>query len=128
MEGSEPPFFTRFFKWDSKKFAVRYIIFFINQSTLLYSEVINVFSVLICLKVHGNSFQRKLSILKGGRSTMNLVSLNFHVCFHIKIGTFLDVYMIMTSSPETEKESTCIIWRKVRVRKTATVKKRDIKL
>ncbi|PWA69895.1 villin/Gelsolin, ADF-H/Gelsolin-like domain protein [Artemisia annua] len=43
MEGSEPPFFTRFFKWDSKKFAV-----------------------------HGNSFQRKLSILKGGRSTMNL--------------------------------------------------------
>ncbi|KAL8235073.1 hypothetical protein R6Q59_021173 [Mikania micrantha] len=43
MEGSEPPFFTRFFKWDSSKSAM-----------------------------HGNSFQRRLSILKdGGRSTMN---------------------------------------------------------
>jgi gelsolin len=37
MEGSEPPFFTRFFAWDSAKFAV-----------------------------HGNSFQRKLSIVQNG--------------------------------------------------------------
>lgn len=37
MEGSEPPFFTRFFTWDSGKSAV-----------------------------HGNSFQRKLTLLKGG--------------------------------------------------------------
>ncbi|KAL3535455.1 hypothetical protein ACH5RR_003916 [Cinchona calisaya] len=37
MEGSEPPFFTRFFTWDSAKSAM-----------------------------HGNSFQRKLAILKGG--------------------------------------------------------------
>lgn len=37
MEGSEPPFFTRFFTWDSTK------------STM-----------------HGNSFQRKLAIIKGG--------------------------------------------------------------
>ncbi|KAJ9557914.1 hypothetical protein OSB04_012528 [Centaurea solstitialis] len=44
MEGSEPPFFTRFFKWDSTKAAM-----------------------------HGNSFQRRLSLIKdGGRSTMNL--------------------------------------------------------
>ncbi|KAI3803150.1 hypothetical protein L1987_31299 [Smallanthus sonchifolius] len=44
MEGSEPPFFTRFFTWDSTKSAM-----------------------------HGNSFQRRLSILKdGGRSTRNL--------------------------------------------------------
>ncbi|KAF5742910.1 Villin 4 isoform 2 [Tripterygium wilfordii] len=37
MEGSEPPFFTRFFTWDSAKSAM-----------------------------HGNSFQRKLAIVKGG--------------------------------------------------------------
>ncbi|KAL3629767.1 Villin-4 [Castilleja foliolosa] len=37
MEGSEPTFFTRFFTWDSTKFAI-----------------------------HGNSFQRKLAILKNG--------------------------------------------------------------
>ncbi|XP_051141612.1 villin-4-like [Andrographis paniculata] len=37
MEDSEPPFFTRFFSWDSAKSAM-----------------------------HGNSFQRKLSIVKGG--------------------------------------------------------------
>ncbi|KAJ4958523.1 hypothetical protein NE237_025634 [Protea cynaroides] len=37
MEGSEPPFFTRFFSWDSAKSAM-----------------------------HGNSFQRKLTILKNG--------------------------------------------------------------
>ncbi|KAK1417102.1 hypothetical protein QVD17_26224 [Tagetes erecta] len=43
MEGSEPPFFTRFFTWDSTKSGM-----------------------------HGNSFQRRLSILKdGGRSTRN---------------------------------------------------------
>nr|XP_043620147.1 villin-4-like isoform X1 [Erigeron canadensis]XP_043620148.1 villin-4-like isoform X2 [Erigeron canadensis] len=42
-EGSEPQFFTRFFTWDSSKFAM-----------------------------HGNSFQRKLSIIKnGGRPTLN---------------------------------------------------------
>lgn len=39
LEGSEPPFFTRFFSWDSSK------------STM-----------------HGNSFQRKLSIMKTGVS------------------------------------------------------------
>ncbi|KAK1414071.1 hypothetical protein QVD17_29810 [Tagetes erecta] len=44
FEGSEPPFFTRFFKWNSAKSAM-----------------------------HGNSFQRKLSIIKdGGLSNMNL--------------------------------------------------------
>ncbi|KAG8367730.1 hypothetical protein BUALT_Bualt16G0103300 [Buddleja alternifolia] len=37
MEGNEPSFFTRFFSWDSTKFAM-----------------------------HGNSFQRKLAILKHG--------------------------------------------------------------
>lgn len=37
MEGCEPPFFTRFFTWDSAKSAM-----------------------------HGNSFQRKLTILKNG--------------------------------------------------------------
>ncbi|XP_027175354.1 villin-4-like [Coffea eugenioides] len=37
VEGSEPPFFTRFFTWDSAKSGM-----------------------------HGNSFQRKLAILKGG--------------------------------------------------------------
>ncbi|KAJ8634576.1 hypothetical protein MRB53_008843 [Persea americana] len=37
MEGSEPPFFTRFFTWDSAKSSM-----------------------------HGNSFQRKLAILKNG--------------------------------------------------------------
>ncbi|KAI4381125.1 hypothetical protein MLD38_007233 [Melastoma candidum] len=37
MEGSEPSFFTRFFTWDSSKAGI-----------------------------HGNSFQRKLTILKGG--------------------------------------------------------------
>ncbi|XP_007014317.2 PREDICTED: villin-4 [Theobroma cacao] len=37
MEGSEPPFFTRFFTWDSAKFTM-----------------------------HGNSFQRKLTIVKNG--------------------------------------------------------------
>ncbi|XP_021277683.1 villin-4 isoform X1 [Herrania umbratica] len=37
MEGSEPPFFTRFFSWDSAKFTM-----------------------------HGNSFQRKLTIVKNG--------------------------------------------------------------
>ncbi|KAJ9141342.1 hypothetical protein P3X46_031884 [Hevea brasiliensis] len=37
MEGSEPPFFTRFFEWDSAKSAM-----------------------------HGNSFQRKLAIVKNG--------------------------------------------------------------
>ncbi|KAF5198979.1 Villin-4 [Thalictrum thalictroides] len=37
IEGSEPPFFTRFFSWDSAKSAM-----------------------------HGNSFQRKFSILKDG--------------------------------------------------------------
>ncbi|KAL9224110.1 hypothetical protein vseg_000179 [Gypsophila vaccaria] len=37
MEGSEPPFFTRFFTWDSAKSAI-----------------------------HGNSFQRKLALLKNG--------------------------------------------------------------
>ncbi|XP_071696835.1 villin-4-like [Rutidosis leptorrhynchoides] len=42
-EGSEPQFFTRFFTWDSNKSAM-----------------------------HGNSFQRKLSLLKnGGRPTLN---------------------------------------------------------
>lgn len=37
LEGSEPPFFTRFFTWDSAKSAL-----------------------------HGNSFQRKLTLLKNG--------------------------------------------------------------
>lgn len=37
MEGSEPPFFTRFFTWDSAKSLM-----------------------------HGNSYQRKLAIVKGG--------------------------------------------------------------
>ncbi|KAF3452761.1 hypothetical protein FNV43_RR03194 [Rhamnella rubrinervis] len=37
MEGSEPPFFTRFFAWDSAKSAM-----------------------------HGNSFQRKLALVKNG--------------------------------------------------------------
>ncbi|XP_057545488.1 villin-4-like [Amaranthus tricolor] len=37
MEGSEPPFFTRFFTWDSAKPAM-----------------------------HGNSFQRKLAVIKNG--------------------------------------------------------------
>ncbi|CAL9082850.1 unnamed protein product [Musa acuminata var. zebrina] len=37
MEGSEPPFFTRFFNWDSAKSSM-----------------------------HGNSFQRKLAIVKNG--------------------------------------------------------------
>ncbi|KAK9697533.1 hypothetical protein RND81_08G043900 [Saponaria officinalis] len=37
MEGNEPPFFTRFFAWDSAKSAI-----------------------------HGNSFQRKLALLKNG--------------------------------------------------------------
>ncbi|CAO2841806.1 unnamed protein product [Amaranthus hypochondriacus] len=37
MEGSEPPFFTRFFTWDSAKFSM-----------------------------HGNSFQRKLAVMKNG--------------------------------------------------------------
>ena len=40
MEGSEPPFFTRFFKWDSAKSAML-----------------------------GNSFQRKLAIMKNGGTT-----------------------------------------------------------
>uniref|UniRef100_A0A0D9X5Q1 HP domain-containing protein n=1 Tax=Leersia perrieri TaxID=77586 RepID=A0A0D9X5Q1_9ORYZ len=40
MEGSEPTFFTRFFTWDSAKSLM-----------------------------HGNSYQRKLSIVKGGGST-----------------------------------------------------------
>ncbi|XP_050373662.1 villin-4 isoform X1 [Argentina anserina] len=39
MEGSEPPFFTRFFTWDSAK-----------------------------ANMHGNSFQRKLTIVKHGRA------------------------------------------------------------
>ncbi|KAH9653843.1 Villin-4 [Citrus sinensis] len=39
LEGSEPPFFTRFFTWDSAK-----------------------------TNMHGNSFQRKLSIVKNGGS------------------------------------------------------------
>nr|GEU82271.1 villin-4-like [Tanacetum cinerariifolium] len=43
MEASEPPFFTRFFTWDSSKSAI-----------------------------NGNSFERKLSLLKnGGRPTLN---------------------------------------------------------
>ncbi|KAF8042572.1 hypothetical protein BT93_A1032 [Corymbia citriodora subsp. variegata] len=43
MEGSEPPFFTRFFSWDSAKSAM-----------------------------HGNSFQRKLTIVKhGGTPTVD---------------------------------------------------------
>ncbi|KAL3632681.1 Villin-4 [Castilleja foliolosa] len=41
MEGSEPAFFTRFFTWDSKKSSM-----------------------------HGNSFQRKLAILKHGATAM----------------------------------------------------------
>ncbi|KAL9150975.1 hypothetical protein ABFS82_11G023600 [Erythranthe guttata] len=41
MEGSEPIYFTRFFSWDSAK------------SAILWSQM------------HGNSFQRKLAILKG---------------------------------------------------------------
>ncbi|KAJ9548328.1 hypothetical protein OSB04_020871 [Centaurea solstitialis] len=49
-EGSEPQFFTRFFTWDSSKSAVS------GQLAIM----------------HGNSFQRKLSILKnGGRPTLN---------------------------------------------------------
>ncbi|CAN6552107.1 unnamed protein product [Malus baccata var. baccata] len=46
MEGSEPPFFTRFFTWDSAKSSM-----------------------------HGNSFQRKLTILKNGGSPTVNVSL-----------------------------------------------------
>ncbi|KAI3446627.1 hypothetical protein Pfo_003292 [Paulownia fortunei] len=42
MEGSEPTFFTRFFSWDSTKPALPW------------------------LQMHGNSFQRKLAILKHG--------------------------------------------------------------
>lgn len=43
MEGSEPPFFTRFFTWDSAKFTI-----------------------------HGNSFQRKLaSLTNGGTPPVN---------------------------------------------------------
>ncbi|XP_015866055.2 villin-4 [Ziziphus jujuba] len=41
MEGSEPPFFTRFFAWDSAKSAM-----------------------------HGNSFQRKLALVKNGGTLM----------------------------------------------------------
>ncbi|KAK6942445.1 Gelsolin-like domain, partial [Dillenia turbinata] len=46
MEGSEPPFFTRFFTWDSAKSAM-----------------------------HGNSFQRKLSLVKnGGAPTVDITA------------------------------------------------------
>ncbi|KAK6944212.1 Gelsolin-like domain, partial [Dillenia turbinata] len=46
MEGSEPPFFTRFFTWDSAKSAM-----------------------------HGNSFQRKLALVKnGGAPTVDITT------------------------------------------------------
>ncbi|KAG8484987.1 hypothetical protein CXB51_021234 [Gossypium anomalum] len=47
MEGSEPPFFTRFFSWDSAKSSM-----------------------------HGNSFQRKLTIVKTGGTPTVDVGLN----------------------------------------------------
>ncbi|KAK6248045.1 hypothetical protein QUC31_019610 [Theobroma cacao] len=51
MEGSEPPFFTRLFTWDSAKFTM-----------------------------HGNSFQRKLTIVKnGGTPVMDHCIINLDI-------------------------------------------------
>lgn len=62
-EGCEPPFFTRFFEWDSSKANVCHFLQF-------SSWVDNVIACSYCLKylliqMLGNSFERKLAILKG---------------------------------------------------------------
>lgn len=65
MEGSEPPFFTRFFAWDSAKSAVsdHKLILLIIIITCHLSENLNAF---ILVQMHGNSFQRKLALVKNG--------------------------------------------------------------
>lgn len=68
MEGGEPSFFTRFFTpWDSSKSAV-------STEHLLLVTLRNTHrrkpskgqTLFFCLQMHGNSFQRKLRIVKNG--------------------------------------------------------------
>ena len=56
-EGNEPPFFTRFFTWDSSKSAVSDISFY----TCSIFAPCNL--TLHFLQMHGNSFQKKLAVL-----------------------------------------------------------------
>lgn len=69
MEGSEPPFFTRFFTWDSAKSAVsnHKISFYLIIITCHLCENRNTF---ILVQMHGNSFQRKLALVKNGGTPM----------------------------------------------------------
>lgn len=63
-EGSEPPFFTRFFTWDSAKSSVsiQQLLTSVYMPTKYLQET-NVFNR---KQMHGNSFQRKLTIVKSG--------------------------------------------------------------
>lgn len=66
LEGSEPPFFTRFFTWDSAKsnvcgFSCHKVI------TITLNSAMGLFIYFFFwVQMHGNSFQRKLSIVKNG--------------------------------------------------------------
>jgi gelsolin len=67
-EGSEPQYFTRFFTWDSAKSAVSQPPFWIYSA---FGVVQTSRAELIVLsyelfQMHGNSFERKLSIVRDG--------------------------------------------------------------
>ena len=76
-EGNEPPFFTRFFKWDSAKTAVSTVLVYFhgNIGSNSWMRTQPCFLLLVFEQLHGNSFQRKLTLLKHGGTPALAVSI-----------------------------------------------------
>ena len=66
-EGSEPQYFTRFFSWDSAKSAVSTPFWIIVALEFVQiSRAKLMFLPCELFQMHGNSFERRLSIVKDG--------------------------------------------------------------
>ena len=66
-EGSEPQYFTRFFTWDFAKSAVSlYLLDYSAFGVVQTSRAKLIFLPYELFQMHGNSFERRLSIVKDG--------------------------------------------------------------
>ena len=65
--GSEPQYFTRFFTWDFAKSAVSlYLLDYSAFGVFEISRAKLIFLPYELFQMHGNSFERRLSIVKDG--------------------------------------------------------------
>jgi len=82
MEGSEPPFFTRFFKWDSAKSAVSFTVQYRNYMTSNSLKILTIKNSFL-RQMLGNSYQRKIAIMKNGGTPPLVVSHQVNAAFTI---------------------------------------------